>query len=360
MKINIIVTYANNYVIGFNNNIPWNYEENNKYINDIISQKNSVIIIGYDTYLAHYETNTNIIKIVITEKSFDNTDNTKKHLYFVDSLGSSIDLCNKLGYKNIYISGGESIYSYFCKSYYYKYLDKVYITKINKIYEGNKYFYGLEEKFHYDSIKQSALHSEIEYRVLQYNTEFISPEMIYLTCLQNMLKRHSLNGFNFELKINLSKYFPLFDVIKNNKDEVLSKVLLSLKCDNININKDTKILNLIGIQPYDSIYYFNNEDYNLSCSVIHNTGNMLNDVLCNIIFSSLLTIFLAKILKIEPLIVKYTCMYNYILENDKYKLDKIIWNVPDVLPLLNIKDRNQKSIQDFELDDLDFLGLQIK
>jgi len=50
MKINIIVTYANNYVIGFNNNIPWNYEENNKYINDIISQKNSVIIIGYDTY----------------------------------------------------------------------------------------------------------------------------------------------------------------------------------------------------------------------------------------------------------------------------------------------------------------------
>ena len=349
MKINIVVTYSDNYIIGYDNNIPWDNNEQNIFL-DVIN----VAIFGYNTYISKYYNiyNNSQIKIIITSKKLQN--DIENNLYFVDSLGSSIDLCNKMLLKNIYIMGGEEIYTYFCKSYYYKFLDKVYITRIHKKYEGNKYFYGLEEKFYYIDVKQSIKYPEIEHRVLQYNSAFINPEMTYLNKLKDMLRNNSNNSYNLKLDINLSKYFPLFSIIKNKKDEILSNIFISLK--NISYNKT---INLIGIQPYDSIYNFDINDNYISCIVIHTKGNVLNEVLCNIVFSSLLVIFMAKILKLKPHNLKYTCTNNYFIDSDEYIIDKISWEVPDVLPILNIKDRNQTTLQDFIISDLNFLGLII-
>ena len=43
----------------------------------------------------------------------------------------------------------------------------------------------------------------------------------------------------------------------------------------------------------------------------------------------------------------------------KSNIEKILWNTPDVLPLLNIINNNQKNIDDFQLSDLEFMGLEI-
>ena len=178
MKINIIVTYADDYVIGRNGGMVWNYPEDTEYFHLITSQvedktKKNAIIMGYTT---HLDQPTKIlgdrINIVITNKNLE--DKNEEDLYYVDSLGSSIELCNKLenNIEKIFVIGGDQIYSYFLMSFYYKYLDKVYITRIDKKYEGNKFFYGLEEKFYYLSVTKSELYPELEYRVLQYDSTF--------------------------------------------------------------------------------------------------------------------------------------------------------------------------------------------
>lgn len=101
-----------------------------------------------------------------------------------------MDKCKQLINDNIaekiFVCGGKSIYKYFFKSYFYKYLDKVYITYINKTYNGNKFFYGLESHFLYTNIKKSTMYPEIEYRELQHDKDFINPENTFLDYLRQL------------------------------------------------------------------------------------------------------------------------------------------------------------------------------
>jgi len=383
MKINIIVAYSDNYVIGNDDKIPWNYNEDLKYFYKITTitenNKKNVVIMGYNTYKSLSFKLKNRVNIVITSKNLNNDiDTFEEDLYFVDSMGSSMELCQKLLINNIiekiFIIGGEKIYKYYFTSYYYKFLDKVYITRIHKNYDGNKFFYGLEEKFYYLDIKKSINNPELEYRVLQYNSEFINPEIKYLTHLNKLMKigsnndkilnKEVLSFFEFNLDINLYQYFPLFSMIKKNKIIVLEKIFKCFKNEELKfsiekiINKESYYINLIDIQPFNSIYYFNFHDDYLSCNVNHTKGNLLHDVLNNIIFSSLLVTFISKLLNLKPYIIKYNCINNYFFKSDISNIEKLILNTPDVQPLLNIIDNNQQNIEDFKISDLEFLGLE--
>ena len=335
--------------------------------------------MGYNTYKSLSFKLKNRVNIVITSKNLNNDiDTFEEDLYFVDSMGSSMELCQKLLINNIiekiFIIGGEKIYKYYFTSYYYKFLDKVYITRIHKNYDGNKFFYGLEEKFYYLDIKKSINNPELEYRVLQYNSEFINPEIKYLTHLNKLMKigsnndkilnKEVLSFFEFNLDINLYQYFPLFSMIKKNKIIVLEKIFKCFKNEELKfsiekiINKESYYINLIDIQPFNSIYYFNFHDDYLSCNVNHTKGNLLHDVLNNIIFSSLLVTFISKLLNLKPYIIKYNCINNYFFKSDISNIEKLILNTPDVQPLLNIIDNNQQNIEDFKISDLEFLGLE--
>ena len=383
MKINLIVTYSDNYVIAKDNTIPWNYKEDliyfKKIINNVDNNKKNVLIIGYNTYInLPVKKIKNNFNIVITNKQL--LENNENDLFFVDSIGMAIDKCKNLEYENllesIFIIGGEQIYSYFLKSYYYIYLDKVYITRINKKYDGNKFFYGLEDKFYYLSIKTSEENNIIEYQILQYDKEFKNPEKKYLEHLQKIYKYGTeiddyKQLFNFNLKIDLSKYFPIFSFIKKKQVILFNSIFTLLKNDIINnkvntildkIKKNDKshlYINLSETVPINSIYYF---DYNyeyLETNVIHNRGNMLIDIINNILFSSLLNTLICKLVNLKPSIVNYTCMESYYLISEESKIDKILWNLPDAHPLLNIKNNGQKTISDFEYNDLIFSGLNI-
>jgi len=376
MKINIITTYSDKFIIGKDDKKPWNYEEIDIHFNSIISNSidgKNALIMGYNTYLSNGPIKDHV-NIVITTKELEN--DLLQDVYFVDSIGSSMEMCNKFIYdkyitNDIYIIGGEQIYEYFFKSYYYIFLDKVYITRINKTFEGNKHFYGLEEKFYYSDIKKSTLHEEIEYRVLQYDCDFVNQEMTYLLKLQDLLVSEniilddtinqkivsSLGRGGFNVKIDLTKYFPIFNIIKNVKDSIFEKIFVSFK--KFDIGTSTEI-NLVNVLPYDSLYSFNIDNESISCTVKHTKGSMLNEVLFNIMFSSLLVVLMAKIMKLKPQFVNYKCLNYYYLEIDNHKIERIAWNTPDALPILNVKDRvGQYKLEDFIMDDLEFLGVNI-
>lgn len=379
MKVNVIVTYSNNLVIGNDNTIPWNYTETIEYFDLItlfeqnMSDRKNIIICGYNTYKLFSFNNR--IKIVITSKKKEDYNIYDDNLFFVDSIGSAMEYARnlidkKIGNK-IFISGGESIYKYFFTSFFYRYLDKVYITYINKDFDGNKFFYGLENKFTYVSIEKSNKSFEIEYRVLQYDKYLINAEDIYLDYLKELIKLNSDQNeqcFDLHIEIDLLKYFPVFTVVKTYINKIISDQLLFInsiknKIDII-INKiresiENKVLftvqlDLYDIEPLESIYTFNIENSIISCIVDQKRGNILKGIIYNIIFSSLLTHLIAKITGIIPSLIDYNCQDAYIYKNQLIEIETIIWNQPDILPIIEIK--NKDNIEDFKLEDITFLG----
>ena len=151
MNINLIVCYANNLVIGNDKN-DYNelFDEEYEYLNyfsKIITEKpvskKNIVIIGNKTYenthiplrntLMELVESNDIILIVI-KNMIDSDKIYENGVYFVDSLGGCMDLCNELysdtsntienvfsnTIENVFIAGGESIFTYYLTSYYYK------------------------------------------------------------------------------------------------------------------------------------------------------------------------------------------------------------------------------------------------
>jgi len=388
MKIDIIVAHSNNNIIGNNNIIPWNYQEDTLYFKNITSTtvdklKKNIIIMGYNTYESlKCKKLKNRINIIITSKTEIESEE-ENDLYFTDSLSSCIELCRTLYENNkiekIFIIGGELIYKYYMESYYSKYLDKIYLTRIYKDFIGNKYFYKLEEKFYYLNIEKSKFHEELEYQIIQYDVDFEHPEYRYLREIFYLLDEpnkkydedlidHIIYSNNFQLKIELNKYFPLFDFIKENNYDIFNMIYKLTQDNNIItlsnniIEKNTNKIDLYDIDPYLSIYeydidYINN---NINCNVKHKIGNMANQVFYNILFSSLLMLFIAKIMKLTPQILTYTCEQHYILKKDCTKFETIVRNNPIILPILNIKDKEYNNIKYIQFEDIEFLGISFK
>ena len=84
---------------------------------------------------------------------------------------------------------------------------------------------------------------------------------------------------------------------------------------------------------------------------------MLKDIIYNVMLSSLLVIFIANIMDLEPYIIKYKCIDNYFLEKDEDMIESIAWNIPDTLPLLKLNNKDYKIIDNYNIDNLIFLGL---
>jgi len=378
MKINVIVTYSNNLIIGNDNIIPWNYDEIIKYIKCIITysknNKKNIIICSYNTYKLF--TFIDCIVIIITSKIKEKEEDIlEDNIFYVDTISSAIEkarlLIDKQLANKIFISGGEAIYKYFFTSYYYRYLDKIYITYINKEYIGNKYFYGLENKFTYLSIYKSVENPEIEYRVLQYNKNLTNAEDIYLDYLKELIKINSDDieqCFEFNLKIDLLKYFPVFTVIKsyinniitnqltfinsikNKIDIIISKINDFIENDSLSVIE----LDLYDVEPLKSIYTFNVNNSHISCIVDQKKGNILNEIIYNIIFSSLLIHLIAKITGLIPSFIDYNCQDAFIYKDQLIEVEKNVWDQPNILPIIDIKKKD--FIDDFIMEDIIFLG----
>lgn len=397
MNINVIVSYADDLIIGNDEDIQWSVEYLTYFeqiINNHSENKKNIIIIGNKTYnmnnnnnnsiieiLKKFIKNGDIILIVIKNliKNLKDTIESENGVYMVDSLGKCMELCkdfyNDGNIDNIFIAGGESIYTYYLTSYYYKLLNKVYITRIHRKISGNKKFYGLEDKFYYLSIDKSS--TDIEHRVLQYDNDFRNGETLFLNFIRKTLKSYdnygySNKGYTFEIDIDLTKYFPVYSIIKPNIKNIFTQLFASIKKEenlkeihdtliSISLNeKNSYELNFNDINPFNSKYEFHrNEFHKLSCNVVHKTGNILNEVIMNIIFSSLIIHLFCYLTGLEPETIHYKCIETTYLEKQVSYMEKIAWNTPDVLSLIRIKNRKQKDIEDFCEDDIELLGVNI-
>ena len=112
-NINIILSHSKNFVIGYDNNIPWFYEEEFQYFNDMTiskTDKQNAVIMGYNTFYNKQTSLKNRINIVIDKKI--STTVSKNDIIFVNSLSKAIIYCKENDKINdIFIIGGEKIFN---------------------------------------------------------------------------------------------------------------------------------------------------------------------------------------------------------------------------------------------------------
>ena len=145
MNINIIAAISKNRVIGNKGKIPWHISKDLKYFQKLTTQKESAILMGFNTWksLPTYPNPlSNRGNIIITK---NNADMIKGMNY---KSPDDIDFQNELfqkQYPNIWICGGQSIYEYYIDK---PYINKIYLTEINKSYEGDAFFPKIPDNYY--------------------------------------------------------------------------------------------------------------------------------------------------------------------------------------------------------------------
>ena len=151
--INLIVAIGQNNLIGKDNDLPWNYKEDLKYFKE--NTLNKDVLMGYNTYLSIY---SRIGKALPKRNNFVLHFNND-----IETPGASVttDLLSFLeNYKNnekeLFVIGGASVYKQTLE-----HADRLYITLINKSYEGNVYFPEVDLS-NFKLIKKTDVDLEIE------------------------------------------------------------------------------------------------------------------------------------------------------------------------------------------------------
>ena len=144
MNYNIIVAICENNGIGYNNSLPWNIKEDLKIFSKLTrGNNNNAIIMGRNTFESlpnnFLPKRDNLIlssSIIIDEKREDNIIKT------FDNINSIIKFCNSKNYQEVWIIGGQLIYESFLRK---NIVNKLFITKINKKYLCDRFFYYNEK-----------------------------------------------------------------------------------------------------------------------------------------------------------------------------------------------------------------------
>jgi dihydrofolate reductase len=154
--INLIVAVSQNGVIGNDNKLIWKLPNDLKRFKKLTTPHN--IIMGRKTFDSIGKALPNRQNIVITR----NKDLSLKNCIVVNSLESAVLKSDKS--KEVFIIGGSQIYRYALEK---NYIDKMYITKIHKDFEGDSFFTFDEKRF---KLIESEKHStnDFDYEYLTY------------------------------------------------------------------------------------------------------------------------------------------------------------------------------------------------
>lgn len=233
---NIIVAVSNNFIIGNKNAIPWNYKEDLQYFKKITStntnkENKNVIIMGYNTWKSINKPLVNRFNIVIDRNVVDEgiIDND---VLFVNSFEKALNY-----YKNndIFVIGGGKIY---VEALNHQQLDKIYLTKINKTFEGDVYFPKLTDKYKLINVEQSKMHKELEYRIYE-RTNKIHEEYQYLEMIDNIIKNGQICSdrtgvgtksiWGAQMTYDISENFPLLTTKKTFLRIIIEELLWFLR-----------------------------------------------------------------------------------------------------------------------------------
>jgi dihydrofolate reductase len=131
--ISIIVAIGKNGLIGKGNDLPWHYPEDLKYFKK--TTLNKPVFMGYNTYLSIYNR---------LGKALPNRTNYV--LTYEDTLPGEgvvvkdLEAFTKNHEEEVFCIGGKMVYGMMLP-----YADRLYITRVNKEYEGDVFFPEYDE-----------------------------------------------------------------------------------------------------------------------------------------------------------------------------------------------------------------------
>lgn len=151
--IALIVAYAQNKVIGNKGCIPWKIPGEQKRFKELTTD--NIVIMGRRSYEEIGKPLPNRTTIVISNtKNFD-----AENCITASSLKEALELANN---RDVYISGGSKLYEEAISI-----VDKMYITEINEVIEGDTYFPEFNESNFVKEIGENHL-ANIAYTYVTY------------------------------------------------------------------------------------------------------------------------------------------------------------------------------------------------
>lgn len=134
--LSIIVAIARNNVIGKDNKLIWHLPEDLKRFKELTTGK--TIIMGKNTFISLGRVLPNRKHIVLTRDKEYKIDNEQVELvHEIEDIKKYID-----DSEEHFVIGGAAIYNLLMK-----YATKMYVTKINKKFEGDTYFPKIKEQW---------------------------------------------------------------------------------------------------------------------------------------------------------------------------------------------------------------------
>jgi thymidylate synthase len=285
-KFNIIAAISKNYVIGNKNKIPWHYKEDFKYFKRITSQskngKKNIVIMGMNTFKSIGKPLPNRINFVV-DRNVICINKKNDNLYHINDIyfrnDHQLDQFNnlmtklvqtksapeynfKLDYNDIYIIGGQKIYDQIIKADS-KYLDKVYLTKINKEVEGDTFFPKLYNDFDLISCNEGE-NKDLSFCVYQKRNflqkqgfnQMVHPEYQYLNIIKSILDTDEIYNdrtgtgiksiFGTQTHFDISRHIPLLTTKRMFTRGIIEELLWLLRGDT-----DNKKLQEKGVHIWD-------------------------------------------------------------------------------------------------------------
>lgn len=157
--ISIIAAVAKNNIIGGDNKLLWHIPEDLKHFKDLTS--NHTIIMGRKTFQSLPNVLPKRHHIVLTKDKNYTIDSDS--VTIVHNLKEIVDKY-KTSKEEVFVIGGGEIYSAFLP-----YCKNLYLTKINKNFEGDTYFPKIEPsqwKVTYSSEVNKTLKDNLEFKFI--------------------------------------------------------------------------------------------------------------------------------------------------------------------------------------------------
>lgn len=164
MIICLVAAMAANRVIGKDNKLVWSLPKDMKFFKD--TTKGKIIVMGRKTFdsLPKFLPNRYHIVISRQQKISDNP-----LLIYVQNTSDALKIANKLIISKewpseIMVIGGAEIYSLFLETAH-----RIYLTKIDKSFDGDSYFPEFDLSNYNDSILFAGTENDLNFSIHQYD-----------------------------------------------------------------------------------------------------------------------------------------------------------------------------------------------
>lgn len=168
--MNLIVAYCKNRGIGLKNNLPWKLSlDMNRFKKLTIGNKNNAVIMGRNTWESlpsKYKPLPKRTNIILTTKADYRSNTIDPNVpKFFSSFKSAEHYCSLAQIDNIWVIGGEMIYS---EALQYEHLQRIYVTHIDKDYECDTFFPEIPDDFELELETQWFSENDIKFKYETY------------------------------------------------------------------------------------------------------------------------------------------------------------------------------------------------